>query len=233
MVQRASRLRRDARCWFGYCSFPPIKLAGSIYSGFQLPRESTGVILEAIITTMNDDGSANISPMGCLVDQEITSLVLRPYKSTRTFANLKRQGIGVLHVTDDVELIARAAVGQLNPPPKMVVHRDTGATILANCCRWYAFRATTIFDESDRTTVECEVTHQGRIRDFFGFNRAKYAVVEAAILATRLHILKPEDIRSQLKRLAEPVKKTAGDQERRAFDFLCAYIENGLQQANK
>jgi uncharacterized protein len=104
------------------------------------------VILEAIVTTMNEDGSANISPMGALVDREIQSLVLRPYKTTRTYANLQRQGIGVLHITDDVELIARAAVGKLQPPPKLVVHRDTGAFILAQCCRWFAFHVQNIFD---------------------------------------------------------------------------------------
>ena len=179
---------------------------------------------------MNEDKSANISPMGCIVDPEINTLVLRPYKTTRTYHNLKRHGIGVLHVTDDVELLARAAVGRLDPPPKMVVHRDTGATILANCCRWFAFKTINIFDDSERTTIECEVTHQGRIRDFFGFNRAKHAVVEAAILATRIQILKPEEIRKELARLESPLNKTAGEQERRAFDFLRSYIEEALLQ---
>ena len=41
----------------------------------------------------------------------------------------------------------------------------------------------------ERVNIEAEVVHIGRTRDFFGFNRAKHAVVEAAILATRLHLL--------------------------------------------
>ena len=69
-----------------------------------------------------------------------------------------------------------------------------------------------------------------RIRDFFGFNRAKHAVVEAAILATRIQILKPEEIRKELTRLESPLNKTAGEQERRAFDFLRSYIEEALLQ---
>jgi hypothetical protein len=187
------------------------------------------VILEAIITTMNEDRSANISPMGCLVDPDITTLVLRPYKTTRTFANLQRHGIGVVNITDDVELLARAAVGKLDPPPKLVVHRETKATIIANCCRWFVFKVLHVFDENDRTTIECEVTHQGRVRDFFGFNRGKHAVVEASILATRIHILRPEDIRKELLRLRSPLEKTAGEQERRAFEFLSQYIETALK----
>lgn len=188
------------------------------------------MILEAIITTMNEDKSANISPMGVLVDPEITSLVLRPYKTTRTYHNLKRDELGVVNITDDVELIARAAVGRLDKSPKLVVHKDTKATILANCCRWFVFKVLNIFDQTDRTTIECEITHRGQVRDFFGFNRAKHAVVEAAILATRIQILRPEDIRAELKHLQPAVDKTAGDQERRAFDFLREYIEHGIEQ---
>jgi uncharacterized protein len=66
------------------------------------------------------------------------------------------------------------------------------------------------------------------VRDFFGFNRAKNAVIEAAILATRVRLLKPKQIREELAKLASPVDKTAGDQERRAFDFLKQYIESAL-----
>jgi uncharacterized protein len=188
------------------------------------------VILEAIITTMNEDRSANISPMGVLVDPDITSLVLRPYKTTRTYHNLKRDGLGVVNITDDVELIARAAVGRLDKPPKLVVHKDTKAIILAQCCRWFVFKVLHVFDQTDRTTIECEITHRGNVRDFFGFNRAKHAVVEAAILATRIHLLKAEDIRFELQRLQPAIDKTAGDQERNAFEFLREYIELGIAQ---
>jgi uncharacterized protein len=189
------------------------------------------VILESIVTTVNDDGSTNVSPMGPLVDREITRLVLRPYRTSRTYRNLKRIGKGIVHVTDDVELLARAAIGQLSPPPAMVLHEASGGHRLADCCRWFAFEVTTLFDQTERTTIECRVVDHGRVRDFFGFNRAKHAVVEAAILATRLHILPEPQIREELARLAVPVEKTAGDQERRAFDLLRQFIEATLQGA--
>jgi hypothetical protein len=186
------------------------------------------VILESVVTTLNEDKSANISPMGVLVDPEITSLVLRPYRTTRTYQNLKRAGLGVVNVTDDVELIARAAVGRLEKPPRLVVHKDTRAVILAQCCRWFVFRVLNVFDQTDRTTIECEITHRGQVREFFGFNRAKHAVIEAAILATRIQILPAEAIRAELKHLWPAVEKTAGEQERRAFEFLREHIEREL-----
>ncbi len=68
------------------------------------------------------------------------------------------------------------------------------------------------------------VVHTGRLRDFFGFNRAKHAVLEAAILATRVHLLPPEELIRQVEALAIPVEKTAGPQEQEAFDLLRSYI---------
>ena len=77
-------------------------------------------------------------------------------------------------------------------------------------------------DDSSRADHD-RVPRRGPRRDprpFFGFNRAKHAVLEAAILATRIGILPDDEIRREMERLAIPVEKTAGQQERRAFEFL-------------
>src|SRR5215213_8241424 len=98
-----------------------------------------GRILEGIVTTKSADGSVNISPMGPIVDDSLDRLWLRPFQSSTTFQNLKRDGLGVFHITDDVELIAQAAVGQPDPlPPILPAHGGRGA-IIATACRWYAF----------------------------------------------------------------------------------------------
>ena len=68
------------------------------------------MILEGIVTTISADGTVNISPMGPRVNEPLTRLILRPYQTSTTYQNLKRTGQGVLHVTDDVELLAQAAV---------------------------------------------------------------------------------------------------------------------------
>lgn len=181
------------------------------------------LILEGIVTTLNDDGSANISPMGGIVDRPISRLTLRPFQSSRTFQNLRRQREGVLHVTDDVELLARAAVNRLAPPPVMAAKIVSGV-VLADACRWYEFRVQDLDERQERVTMECSVVHTGHLRDFFGFNRAKHAVVEAAILATRIGILPPEEIQAEFDRLRTLIKKTAGDQETSAFEFLEDYV---------
>ncbi len=192
--------------------------------------ETRGRILEGIVTTLNADGSVNISPMGPIVDEAMRHLRLRPYQTSTTYKNLKRSGEGVLHVTDDVELLARAAVGQPEPMPLLLPAEHVQGKILAGACRWYEFRVTRLNDSQERTEIEAEVVGQGRLRDFFGFNRAMHAVVEAAILATRVRWLPAETIRGELERLAVPVEKTAGECERRAFAFLQQYVDEQLNR---
>ncbi|HEX5499126.1 MAG TPA: DUF447 domain-containing protein, partial [Thermomicrobiales bacterium] len=187
------------------------------------------MILEGLITTINEDHSVNISPMGPIVDASMRELTLRPYQTSTTYRNLKRTGQGVLHVTDDVEVLARTAVGPLDPLPELLPARAVEGWILAGACRWYAFKVRSLDDSQERTTISADVVDSGRIRDFFGFNRAKHAVVEAAILATRTKFLPAAEIHGEFARLAVLVEKTGGPAERRAFEFLSDYVGEALR----
>jgi uncharacterized protein len=187
------------------------------------------MILEGLVTSTDASGVARVAPMGAEVDGEISSLVLRPYCRSRTFHNLERARAGVFHLTDDVELIARAAIHRLDVPPPMRPAAAVDGMILEDACRWFAFRVTDIDCATERSRLQCHVVDQGRIRDFTGFNRAKNAVLEASILATRLNLLKPEFVADEFQRLAVLVEKTAGDQERRAFELLQLFLQESLR----
>lgn len=195
------------------------------------PRLPQGILLEGIVTTLNADGSPHVAPMGPIVDAAFTRLLLRPYRTATTYQNLKRTSQGVLHVTDDVELFARAAVGRLTEVPRTELAKAIEGVILADACRWYEFRVQSIDDRNERTEIVAEIVDHGRLRDFFGFNRAKHAVIEAAILATRLQILEVDLICSEYERLALIIDKTGGHQERAAFAFLQAYVKDRLATA--
>jgi uncharacterized protein len=183
------------------------------------------LILEGIVTTLNADGSVNLSPMGPEVDDTMRQLVLKPYRSSTTYQNLKRAGAGVFHVTDDVELLAQAAVSTPEPAPEMMASTAVEGRILSNACRWYAFGVQSLDDREDRTRIVCEVVDHGSLREFFGFNRAKHAVLEAAILATRIDFLPADHIAAEFERLRPMVDKTGGPAERRAFDFLHHFVQ--------
>ena len=187
------------------------------------------MILEGIVTTLCPDGRVNIAPMGAVVDDDppraIRRMELRPYQGAVTLANLVRTRQGVFHVTDDVELMARAALNRLEALPRLIAAEAVEGWILADACRWYAFRVVKVDASRERAALEAEVVAEGQLRDFFGLNRAKHAVVEAAILATRVERISAEEIRESFARLAVLVEKTGGAAERRAFAFLTEYVE--------
>jgi len=187
------------------------------------------MILEGIVTTLNDDGGVNIAPMGPRVDDAMRRFLLRPFRTAQTYRNLKRHGEGVLHVTDDVWLLARAALGPVEPSPPLVPAKRVKGFVLAETCRAYEFRVVSFDERDERVGIEVEVVHAERIRDFFGFNRAKHAVVEAAILATRTGFLPLGDIDAEFRKLAVIVDKTGGDQEHEALAFLRAHVDRAMQ----
>jgi uncharacterized protein len=185
------------------------------------------VIVEGVATTWDLDGVVNVAPLGPLVPERPPStwkgFLLRPFPGSRTYANLKATGEGVFHLTDDVLLIARSAVGDVTPVTVPAEH--SSGRRLADCCRWFEFRIGDWNETGDRPQVQAIVLHQGVGRDWAGFNRAKHAVLEAAILATRLHLLGKAAVGQELERLKSPIEKTAGAAEREAFQLLIDYVQ--------
>ena len=182
------------------------------------------MILEGLVTTVSADGGLHVAPMGPRVEPGMDRFLLRPFPTSQTYRNLKAHGEGVLHVTDDVLLLARAAVGRLDQIPPLLPAERVRGWVLRDACRYYEFRVAAIDEREERVRIEAEVVHAGRLRDFFGFNRAKHAVVEAAILATRTHILAPGDIEAEYRKLGVIVEKTGSEQERQAFAFLQGHV---------
>ncbi len=191
------------------------------------------MILEGIVTTVSPAGTVNIAPMGPSVEARMDRFLLRPFPTSQTCQNLLAHGEGVLHVTDDVLLIARAALGQMTPPPALVPASKVRGFVLADACRYYEFRATAIDSSQPRMRIESEVVHHGRLRDFFGFSRAKHAVVEAAILATRTDFLPLQEILAEFEKFGIIVGKTGGAQEAEAFQLLRDHVRRVAVRRNE
>jgi hypothetical protein len=84
-------------------------------------------------------------------------------------------------------------------------------------------------DDQVRPRLYCRVAHEASHRPFRGFNRAQFSVVEAAILASRLHLLPRSKIESELAYLSIALEKTAGPAEREAWGWLMEKIEAFLR----
>jgi hypothetical protein len=189
------------------------------------------VILESIVTTVDSDGCVNIAPMGPRTNASQTEFALRPFTSSRTYRNLLATRTAVIHVTDDANLFARAAVDALDrSTTRSLVTPLDGEKfwLLKDCHRWFAVEIAQISGREPRRELRCHIVKSGIVRPFFGFNRAKHAVIEAAILATRTHLLSAAEIGEQLERLRPLIDKTAGGDEHEAFDFLSRIIDERL-----
>ncbi len=186
------------------------------------------MILEAIVSTTDSNGVVNIAPMGPRVNPELTEFCLRPFKGSKTYDNLLATRRAVIHVTDDCQMYASSITGTLSPPAMKSLHEGKW-WVIENACRYFAIEVTHWQEDSQRAELDCRIVDSGELRPFFGFNRAKHAVIETAILATRIHLLDHNMIRAELSRLGVWVEKTAGHAEHAAFAQLSEFIQTRLK----
>ncbi|HEY0351913.1 MAG TPA: DUF447 domain-containing protein [Gemmatimonadales bacterium] len=180
------------------------------------------MIVESIVTTLDPDGGINFAPMGVEWGEE--TIVLKPFLETTTFRNLSASGAAVVNLTDDVMLFAQGAISSPQFPalPASVVR----GVVLEAACSWRELEVLHIDATPPRSRIETRVVHRGVRREFIGFNRARHAVLEAAILATRTHLIPAEQIRDEFARLQVIVDKTAGPREREAMELLTHYVRS-------
>lgn len=183
------------------------------------------MIIEGLLTTQNESGAVNLAPMGPRVHGDFRSLTLRPFKGSTTYENLLANEVGVFHVVDEVDLIADTVTRTLQTLPAMRPAEQIEGHVLEHCCRWFEFRVTSRDLSEDRTLMEAEIVHRGDRRGFRGFNRAKHAVIEAAILASRVHLLPAQEIDAEMQRLQPAISKTGGKIEVMAFEKIRMFID--------
>ena len=180
------------------------------------------MILEGLVTTTGADGRPHLAPMGPRVVADFGRLLLRPFPTSQTGQNLLRYGEGVFHITDDAALIARSAAGLLMEVPATRGASAIRGFVLEDCCRSYEFRVMSIDHRNERIGLECEVVAAATHRAFLGFNRARHALLEAAILATRFHLLTAEEIEREFAKLSTIIAKTGDEPEKSAMAELDA-----------
>ena len=177
-------------------------------------------IIETVVTTINPDGSVNCGAMG--VEWGAQQIVIKPYRGTRTLRNLRATRAAVVNVTDDMLLFSEAALSDPHPPTHPAASVD--GAVLDDACSWREVRVEAIEEDAQRARVTTQVVDGGTGREFLGLNRARHAVLEASILASRARILPAEGIRAELGRLQVLVDKTGGAREREAMEYVRAVI---------
>lgn len=180
------------------------------------------MIQETIVTTQNAAGDVHIAPMGIHVTDN--EFVILPFKPSTTLDNLLATQVAVINYCDDVRIFAGCLTGRRDWPLKDA-ERITGK-VLACALAHTEVKVIRIEEDELRPKLVCQAIHTVNHAPFTGFNRAQYAVLEAAILVSRLHMLSKEKIAHDLAYLQIGLDKTAGAKEKQAWDWLMTAIDN-------
>jgi uncharacterized protein len=174
------------------------------------------MIREAVVTTIDRSGRAHLAPLGLIEDGQ--GWVIAPFRPSATLDNLVEIPFAVANYTDDARIFAGLVTGRhdwpLVPAAKVPVPRLSGALAHAE------LSVASVEDNAERPRFHCEILHREQHAPFTGLNRASNAVLECAILVTRLHILSRHKVEREIAYLAIAIEKTAGPQEREAWSWL-------------
>lgn len=180
------------------------------------------MILETIVTSQSIEGMVHIAPMGVHVAGE--RMLILPFRPSTTLENILATGCAVLNHTDDVRVFAGCLTGRRDWPladsEKVPVKR------LADCLSHMELELVRVEEDEPRPRLHCRVVHEANHAPFRGFNRAQFSVLEAAILASRLHMLPWSKVESELDYLKIGLDKCAGPREREAWAWLMEKIED-------
>ena len=178
------------------------------------------MIVETIVTTEDKEGIVHIAPFGMRTDSG--ALVIAPFRPSVTLDNLEATGRAVVNFTDDVRVFAGCVTGRrdwpLRPATKIKGH------VLENALSHLETEVAEREDDPERPRFHLRVVHEETHAPFRGFNRAQAAVIEAAILVSRLDRLPAEKIDREIEYLSIAIGKTAGPRELEAWGWLMDHI---------
>lgn len=180
------------------------------------------------MSSLDDLGGAHLAPMGpeCATQLD-QGFLLKPFKGSKTLTNLMRNGFGVFHLLDDSLLLAQAAVGQ-GEKIEVVSASTIRGWVLSGACQVFEFEVEQLDTTQERARIKCRVVATHTLRPFGGWNRAQFAVMELAILNSRVAILDKTVIQKAIGPLEVLVQKTGGPREREAWDLLLNHLQMRL-----
>ncbi len=178
------------------------------------------MIVETIFSTLDKEEKPNFAPMGLVWGEDVITVL--PFRNTRTYQNLAATGYGIANLSDDVLAYVRCGLYKKVLPsfPAKVV---PGA-VFESTCSWREMEVVSKSGSDDRAELKCRVLHKGWQKDFLGFCRAGNAVIEAAILATRLAIYDRRIVDEKLMYYMKIVEKTGDFKEKQAFRLVQDYV---------
>lgn len=178
------------------------------------------MIHEVIVTTVSQSGETHIAPMG--IRQRGELVVVSPFKPSKTLENITETRCAAVNLTDDVRVFAGCMTGRRDWP--LFGSTQIAAPRLAEALAHRELELLDMEESALRPNLLCRVVHEETHRPFQGFNRAQAAVLELAILVSRLDRLPLQKIVEEMAYLLIAVEKTAGPREQEAWEWLMERI---------
>jgi len=180
------------------------------------------MIYETIVTTVNAQGDAHTTPFGVRMQDGL--VIISPYKPSTTLENILATENAVLSLTDDVRVFSGALTGRKawNLKATENVHGFRLEHTLAH----KELKLVKVEDDELRPQLYLEVVYEAQHAPFQGFNRAQAAVIELAVLVSRLKRLPMEKIQQEMDYLRIAIDKTAGERELEAWSWLTEAVSN-------
>jgi len=178
------------------------------------------VIYEVVITTVSAAGVPHVAPMGVRYVQRDGQLqvVLMPFKPSTTLDNIVASGCAVLNVVTDTRVFAGCVSGRKAWP--VLPAQQVSGVRLACADRHIELRLATQTDDVQRPVLHLACVFEAQHAPFAGFNRAQAAVLEGAVLVSRLRMLPPQKVASEMAYLQIAIDKTASAAEHEAWGWL-------------
>lgn len=179
------------------------------------------MIRETVVTTVSAAGRVHVAPLGLIEAGD--GWIVAPFRPSATLDNLRAVPFAVANYTDDVRVFAGCLTGRRDWPslPSSRVPPPRLASTLAHA----ELEVVSVHEDELRPRFHCRVVHREMHAPFQGFNRAQAAVIEAAILVSRLGMLPREKVDGEINYLSIAVSKTAGPAEQEAWDWLMAAVD--------
>ena len=180
------------------------------------------MIRETIVTTVGAEGRVHLAPLGIIADGE--GFILAPFRPSTTLENLRAVPFAVANYTDDVRIFAGCLTGRRDWA--VAAADEVPVPRLASALAHAELEVTHVAEDEQRPRFHCRVVRRISHAPFEGLNRAKAAVIEAAILVSRLDFLPRDKIEREIEYLKAAVEKTAGAAEQEAWGWLMEKIRS-------
>jgi len=186
-------------------------------------------IHEVIVTTLSKTGEPHSAPMG--ISEVNGHFLIQPFKPSATYENLKHHRQCTINYTDDVRVFAGSLTGRRDWPT--LPCQKIKGQYLEQALSHTELEITDFVDGDPRTAFTGKIVHEQTHAPFRGFNRAQSAVIEAAVLTSRLSMLPAEKVQQEIAYLTIAIEKTAGERELEAWGWLMIKIkEAGIELQN-